>query len=320
MSSANHLRFMTLLLALAGIAQTAYGQQVLSAQSGTIHYTEGKVTVDGRELHARKSQFATLRPGEELRTERGRVELLLTPGAFLRITDDSAVRMIDNRLSDTRVEVLEGSVLAECDALLKDNAITLLYAGNTIRLVKHGLYRIDTAPAHLRVFDGAAIVDSSSGQLTLKRGKETALDGGLVAEKFNRKNQDAFDQWDQSRSEVLAYASANASQSMLNANTPWTASGWYFNPSYDLFTFVPFGEPVYSPFGWQFWSPSAMAYYYVPVRGSNSGVSTAPNTTSSASTGNGGAAAGGGVRSFSGGSPTSGPHGGPHTGGFGGHR
>jgi hypothetical protein len=276
---------MTLLLVMGGIAGTGHAQQVLSAQSGTIHYTEGKVYVDGRELEVKKSQFATLHPGQELRADDGRAELLLTPGVFLRVTDHSAVRMIDNRLTDTRIEVLEGSILAECDALLKDNTVTLLYSGNSIRLVKHGLYRVDTHPAELRVFDGEAVVESASDQLTVKRGKETSLDSVLVAEKFNRKALDGFDLWDQNRSMKLAYASAGATQSMLNNNYKWNQSGWYFDPYLDYFTFVPYGASVFSPFGWQFWSPAAMAVYYVPGQSWNSGGS-AGSVNSSGSTNN----------------------------------
>jgi len=305
MPRANSIRFTSLLLALGGLAGISHGQQVLSAQSGTVHYTEGAVYLDGRELHPKFGQFPTLRPGEELRTEGGRAEVLLTPGAFLRVGDHSAVRMIDNRLSDTRIEVLEGSVIAECDALLKDNAITLLYAGNAIRLEKHGLYRLDTSPAQLRVFEGQAVVESASGELTLKGGKETPLNGVVIAEKFNRKTVDGLDYWDADRSALLAAASVNASQSLLNNNSPWAAGGWGWSPYYGMYTFVPGGSAmVFSPFGWQFWSPVAMAVYYVPSNSyrASSGNSGGPATTISHSPSSSGiAASGGGSRGGGGG-------------------
>jgi hypothetical protein len=306
MPRANSVRFTSVVLALGAITGVSYGQQVLSAQSGTVHYTEGTVSLDGRELHQKNGQFATMRAGQELRTEHGRAEVLLTPGAFLRVSSNSAIRMVDNRLSDTRVEVLEGSVIAECDALLKDNAITLLYAGNTIQLAKHGLYRVDTAPAQLLVYDGEAIVQTSNGELTLKRGKETALNGALVAEKFDRKHGDSFDLWDANRSAFLASATVNASQSLLNSNSKWNTGGWYFSSYYDMYTFVPGGGAmVFSPFGYQFWSPTAMSYYYVPNYGSsrtsaNSGGSTATSGIPSASGGPAGRASGG-APSFGGG-------------------
>jgi hypothetical protein len=309
MSRATAIRFASLLLALGGITAVSYGQQVLSAQSGTVHYTEGTVNLDGRELHPKNGQFATLKPGEELRTENGRAEILLTPGAFLRVGDHSAVRMIDNHLADTRIEVLEGSVVAECDALLKDNAITLLYGGNTIQLAKHGLYRVDTAPEQLRVYDGEAIVETASDELTVKRGKETALDGVLLAEKFNRKLGDGLLAWDADRSALLAAASANASQSLLNNNTSWSGGGWGWSPYYGTYTFVPGGGAlIYSPFGMQFWSPIMMSYYYTPNYGYSGGQNTSGSTTTS----------GAPVSAHSGGAPSFGSSGGSShgSGGF----
>ena len=44
-------------------------------------------------------------------------------------------------------------------------------------LVKHGLFRVDADQALLKVYDGEAIVKGESGQLTVHKGKETALNG-----------------------------------------------------------------------------------------------------------------------------------------------
>lgn len=318
MSRTTSIRLVSLFVALGAIAGVSSGQQVLSAQSGTIHYIEGPVYVDGQQLRLKFGQFPTLRPGQELRTEAGQAEVLLTPGVFLRIADHSAVRMVDNRLSDTRIEVVGGSVIAECDALLKDNAVTLLYAGNTIHLDKHGLYRVDTAPAQLRVYDGEALVESASGQLTVKRGKETPLNGVLVAEKFNRRMADSFLLWDADRSALLAAVSANASQSLLNNKSSWSVGGWGWSPYYNMYTFVPGGGAmIFSPFGWQFWSPALVSVYYPYSNGGygnggrNSGGSTLTGGVSSGGVSSGGGSSVGGGR-VGGAGPTSGG------GGFGG--
>lgn len=320
MSRPTSNRLVLLVLALGGFAGVSHSQQVLSAQSGTIHYTEGTVYLDGSELHAKHSQFATMRPGQELRTEGGRAEVLLTPGAFLRVGNHSAVRMVENRLSDTRVEVVEGSVIAECDDLLKYNAITLLYGGKTIQLLKHGLYRVDTAPAQLRVFDGEAIVESASGPLRVRHGKEVPLDGVAVAEKFHHNAADSLDLWDKERSELLAAASAGASQSLLNSHTAWTSSGWSWNPFYGLYTFVPLSGTIYSPFGWQFWSPSAMSIYYTPY-GSNGNYSASNGSAGGGSwTGGMGGSSSSGNATLAGGSRGLGGGGVAAAGGAGGGR
>jgi hypothetical protein len=241
-------------------------QQIISAQSGTVQYVEGTVYANGQRVERKFGQFPALRPGEELRTEDGRAEVLLTPGAFLRVSDHSSVRMLSNRLSDTRVEVLTGSVMVECDELLKDNAVSLVYQGDSVQLEKHGLYRLDTAPAEFRVYDGEAVIQSASGGTRLKTGKRADLGGVLVAQRFDRQlSIDDFYQWSSQRSSNLGYATITASQSVLNNGAAWRTGGWMWSSLLDEYTFLPGAGLLYSPFGWGFWSPVYMGNYYTPV-------------------------------------------------------
>lgn len=264
---------LSVFVAAAIPCSVGYAQQVISAQAGTIHYIEGAVYSDGQQLHRKATQFPTLAAGQELRTEDGRAEVLLTPGSYLRLADHSAIRMVSNRLVDARVEVVRGSVLVECDELLKDNSITLVHNNQTIVLKKHGLYRLDTEPARFRVYDGVAEVQSSSGPLTLKKGKQTALDTVVAAERFkiDPKTEDDLYSWSGHRSYQLALNNRSATQSLIARGTPWSASGWWFDPTFGMFTFIPYRGIAYSPFGWEFWSPAGLGYYYIPVAPSNGG-------------------------------------------------
>jgi hypothetical protein len=241
-------------------------QQIISAQAGTVQYVEGTVYANGERVERKFGQFPSLRQGEELRTEDGRAEVLLTPGTFLRVSDHSSVRMLSNRLSDVRVEVLIGSIMVECDELLKDNAVSLVYQGDSIQLEKHGLYRLDTEPPQFRVYEGEAGIQSASGQTTLKAGKRADLGGVLVAQHFDRQlSIDDFYQWSSQRSSNLAYATITASQSVLNNGTSWRSGGWMWSGLLDEYTYLPGAGLLYSPFGWGFWSPVYMGYYYTPV-------------------------------------------------------
>ncbi|MBV9508388.1 MAG: hypothetical protein JO323_25640 [Acidobacteriia bacterium] len=265
----------------------AFAQQVISAQSGTVHYVEGTVYAGGQLVQHKFGQFPSLHQGEELRTEDGRAEMLLTPGAFLRLSENSSVRLTSARLSDTRLDVLKGSVMLECDELLKNNSLTLLYQGNTVQLLKHGLYRLDTEPPQLRVFEGEALVQSAAGQVKLGGGKETGLNGVLASEHFNRNaSKDSLYFWSSRRSGDLAYASVTASQSVLNNGSTWRTGGWMWSSLLDEYTFLPGAGLAYSPFGWQYWSPDLMAYYYTPpYYGGTSGSSLAAKSGSNTTTG-----------------------------------
>jgi hypothetical protein len=257
---------LALLIAPAGVglACIAHAQQVISAQSGTVHYIEGMVYTGGQVVDRKFGQFPALKPGEELETKDGRAEVLLTPGAFLRVAENSSVRLVSTRLSDTRVEVLNGSAMVECDELLPDNSLALVYHDEEIRLAKKGLYRLDADRAEFGVYDGEAVVRSDASQLTLKSGKETNLNGVLYAEHFDTRVADSFYDWSKQRSAYLAYATVSAGQSLRSSGRTW-GGGWGFSPMLDEFTFIPGAGIVYSPFGWQFWSPYTTGLYaYVP--------------------------------------------------------
>ena len=260
-------------LGLAVLAVGAIGngavqaQQVVSAHAGVVHYVEGHVFVDNKPVQQKFAQFPDLREGNELRTEDGRAEVLLTPGAFLRVSDHSSVRMLRRELSDTRFEVLSGSVMVECDNVPKDVSLTVISHGHNIHLEKQGLYRLDSDPPEFRVYDGRAVIDSGPNQLTLKRGKEASLDGAgtvLTAGTFNPKLGDSFYEWNTTRSGYIASANVSAAQSLRTSGSHWS-SGWAWDPWYGSYTFVPAGGIGYSPFGWNFWSPAWVIYAPAPV-------------------------------------------------------
>jgi len=266
-------------LAISAIASVGcFAQSVISAHSGVIHYAEGTVLVNDKAYEPKSGEFTELKDNQALKTEEGRVELLLTPGVFLRVGENSSVRMVSNRLSDTRVEVLQGEALVECDELLKDNQVTLLYKDTSVAVAKAGLYRFDAVPGRLRVYDGEAIVQNGSGQLTAKKGQEVSLNGGaLMASKFDTKAGDELMRWAARRSGYISMANVAAARSADSYNYGSNYSGggygygyggslyngWAFNPNFGMFTFVPMSGILYSPFGDPFWSPYS-AFMYAP--------------------------------------------------------
>src|SRR3984957_11201943 len=77
-----------------------------SAIPGTLNYVEGQVAVAGQPVTSHSVGSVQMEPNQVLETGQGRAELLLTPGVFLRVGDNSAVRLISPGLADTRVDVL----------------------------------------------------------------------------------------------------------------------------------------------------------------------------------------------------------------------
>src|SRR5262249_36589075 len=137
-------------------------QSITSAHSGTLHYFDGDVSIDGATVQFKVGKFPEIKEQSVLRTGKGRAEVLLTPGVFLRAGENTAIRMLDNRLANTRVEILEGNVIVESDdpqMSVKDSPVSLLFKDYEIRMVKHGLIEISSDPAQMKVFKGEAQVD-----------------------------------------------------------------------------------------------------------------------------------------------------------------
>jgi hypothetical protein len=246
------------------VAGSASAQYVISAHSGVIQYVEGTAYLSDKPVQPKAGEFPNIKENQIFRTEQGMAEVLLTPGVFLRLGENSSIKMVSATLSDTRVEVLGGTAMVECDDLEKDNAIMLLYKGNSMLLVKHGLYRVDAEQGSFKVYDGEAIVKAESGQLTLHKGKETSLNGVLMAENFDVKDEDALYRWSDRRSGYLAKANVSSANSLAGSGGAYGYypgygfggwNGWMFNPLFGMYTFVPYDGFAFSPFGYGFWSP-----------------------------------------------------------------
>src|SRR5579872_3829804 len=79
-----------------------------TARPGTINYIEGQVSIDGRALSTSKTGYVPLEPDQMLTTANGKAEVLLSPGVFLRVGSNGAVRMVSPELSQPQVEVVRG--------------------------------------------------------------------------------------------------------------------------------------------------------------------------------------------------------------------
>ena len=226
----NRRQWLVLFGCVAFSAAAVLAQSVISAQSGLIHYFQGRVFLGNDPVSPKAGQFPQMKEGQQLRTEAGRAEVLLSPGVFLRVAEDSSFRMIDTRLSASRLEFLSGSILVEAAEVDKANAITVVFREVTISLAKDGLDRLDAEPAQLRVFKGEVIVDVAGQRIEVDKGKFLPLDGTLAVQKFDRDQADAFDRWSGRRAEHLALANVYAARSLNRSGSSLRSSGWYWNP------------------------------------------------------------------------------------------
>jgi hypothetical protein len=240
------------IVAISGfLPLSADGQAVISTRSGLVHFFEGAVYVAGQPLEPRLGKFASIPEGVELRTEQGRAEVLLTPGVFLRVGENSSIRIVANALSDTRVEVLTGSAIVDSMEPSADTSATLIYKGWNVHQPGKGVYRIDCEPPRLRVRAGEVKVSAASGgaPVWVEHGMELPLAGVATAEKSDPESRDALSDWADGRAESISADNA------ISANIEDPASMSAPDLPLDSFTYFPmlgfssFGSSLSSPYG-----------------------------------------------------------------------
>lgn len=248
-------------IALLGTALLAgsplFGDEsVVPARPGAINYVEGNVQIDGAQITKESIGTEDMRAGQTLTTQQGRAEILLTPGVFLRVGQNSEIRMISPDITPTQVEVVHGQAMVEADELHKENDLEVTVGGVNTRIVKEGLYEFNGNQPSIMVFKGEARVEQGDNRSEkVKGGREVALaaNAELKPEKFDTDDQqDALYQWSSLRSKYLADESEKMAGQYATASgfTP----GWYWNPMGFGYSYLG-ADPWFSPFGWSYYPP-----------------------------------------------------------------
>ncbi|MBA3974019.1 MAG: hypothetical protein C0504_07350 [Candidatus Solibacter sp.] len=263
---------------LAAIALLAPGmlpaQNMISARAGLVNVADGEVLLAGKAVDPKPSEIVQIGRGEHLRTGEGRAEVLLTPGSFLRMSEQSEFSLDRTDLEDVSLTLKQGILLIEIAELLDGNLITVKMDDAEVRLSKAGLYRFSSDPMTVRVYDGEAVLKTSAGEQRLRKSRQmTASGDGWTAGRFDTDDTDYLHRWSRRRSEYVAMANRSSAREASSFVGAWggRTSGWYFNPYFGTFTFMPMFAPVGSPFGFMYYTPFTIYRAYQPVYGGGGG-------------------------------------------------
>ena len=232
------------------LALSAAGQSVISTHSGVINFFEGAVYLDDQPLESHPGRFSSVPQGGELRTGAGRAEVLLTPGVFLRIGDQTTVRLVANQLSDTRVELLRGSVILDSAEPSPGTSVALTYKDWSVHFPEQGVYRFDSNPPRLWVFHGKAEVSAGNkgDALLVGSGMNLTFESVLAPSQTGDRPHDGLSQWAEGRQQSIF------ADNTIAANIQDPASLTPANSGIDTFTYFPMlGLPSGGP-------PSAALY------------------------------------------------------------
>ena len=330
----------TVLLAcsLVSFGQSTRDKFVISAKAGGINAITGGANVSSRGESGWQQLMVTddLNSGDHVRTDSdGRVEVLLNPGAYLRLGGNSEIELVDNSLANLEVRLLRGTAIVEAtgaDGLELNIGISTPHT--RLAIVRQGLYRLNVIPEDLTeliVRKGSVIL--SDTHTKVKGGNKVIFNATNVSvAKLSEadKKKDDVEVWSKDRAKALAQANQKLTNRIITTafssfRDPFRdtffpfdsrALGlWFFNPRFGCYTFLPFYLGLGSPYGSIY--SSALYLPYVPASGYPYGYtpgSTRPSGGQSYPSNGVPPTNGGGNTANSGGSRPSTP---PSNGGFG---
>jgi hypothetical protein len=282
-------------------------KHVISAKAGGVNAVSGHVMVtragQGPQLLSSQDDLVA---GDLVKTGvNSQAEILLNPGSYLRLAENSEMILADNSLDNLLVRLNRGSVIIEATGA-DDTQLRIGVATEQQHLIiaRRGIYRINAiaGSTELVVEKGRAFARDNPREL-IKGGKKVTYTGGTAfIAKLEKSDRDTFDSWSKERGKALAKAndklSARTLNGFLSSRLLWTAefsgrSGfWTFNPSMRCYTFLPIQNGWSSPNGGffgQFLSPYGFygggccggGRYYRPVITSGPPYSGSPGSSGS---------------------------------------
>jgi hypothetical protein len=278
---------------------------VISARAGGVNAVTGRAAVRGRGTVEWQQLMITedLERGDVVKTgQDGRVEVLLNPGSYMRIAENSEFELSNNSLENLEVRLMRGTAIMEVTGADDSELLINITTPHTrMAIVRRGIYRVNVVPdgsTELIVRKGRVMLEDSHTKI--KGGDKVVFSNGhtfSVAKlnKAEKKNFDAFESWSKERAETVAQANRgikrrDMSLLMASFDDRWgrrsflSGGMWVYNPRSGCYTFMPFYAGWGSPYGSSYSSAFYGGYYggnYCCGRGAypTSGTAVGPNPT-----------------------------------------
>ncbi len=216
-------------------------QFMISAKAGLVNYVDGQATV---RLYEQVPAGMPIQTGSG-----GHVELLLNPGSFIRLDEETTVVFDSVDLTNVVVRVVSGTAVIESANVDKHTPIRVTTGSLLVLIASPGLYRFsgDTAS----VLDGK--LQTADSRVSVKKGRQVTANGDQYQESklIPSAESDGLNRWSQQRSSELSRANALAYRDHSTGGfSPFGLYGggwglfpnraaWIYSPFLSGFTFIP---------------------------------------------------------------------------------
>ena len=212
-------------------------QYVISTKAGLVNYVQGASNVKATQS---VPMGVPIRTGSE-----GFAEILLNPGSFLRLGQNSEAVLQGIQLVNVSVRLNSGTAVVEAVGFDEEAPLEVVNGDLKVKIIKDGIYSLSDGT--VKIVEGQLRVD----------GKKTAYKKGWVVSATNaykspKEELIAVELWSRNRSKLIAAANENIMSSFRRSSAPLTWNNvWLWDPSFGGFTFMP-GYRFRSPYGYRY--------------------------------------------------------------------
>ena len=200
-------------------------------------------------------------------TGNSRAELLLSPGTYLRVAEDSEIEVMGTTYRDMRFRVVRGTVIIESASFNpKIHSLRLSTPSGELQMGTRGLYRLDVVPGResaVSIYKGRVLWTGAQGRSAqLKSGRRWLLGNASPSPKprsaglDKNHRKDPLNLWSKRRARQLVQVNAGLSLASRDSAYPGfgyqNRGGWVLSSKSQWFTYVPFDSSPRSPYGFHY--------------------------------------------------------------------
>jgi hypothetical protein len=245
---------------------------VISAKAGGVNAVTGRASMlpHGNGEWQQLTIKEDLEAGDLVKTGvDGRVEMLLNPGSYLRVGENSEFELSDNSLENLELRLIKGTAIVEVTGADDEELFIGITTPHTrMSIVRRGLYRVSVVPGdttELIVRKGRVMLEGSHTKVNGGNKVVFSSNSFSVAklENAEKKNMDALDGWSKDRAQTLAKVNNRINDRTLTAlsssfNDDWFSHSffrqrrlgfWLYSSGSSCYTFIPYYRRYGSPYG-----------------------------------------------------------------------
>ena len=228
------------------------GKYVVSAKAGIVSIIDGDVSIKSGKTDWRPLlEGDELKPADVIKTgATGRVEILLNPGTYLRIAENSQFDFQTITSVNLQMKLQSGAAILEAGVI--ETPIRFATPQYEFKIIRSGLYRFSSNVS------GQSALFVRKGKMNVagvdvKDGKKVVVTDNVppAIEAFDKKSEDDFDIWSKGRAKTIIAANKQLSDKRMRASLVSSIYNglWVYDPWARIYTFLPGTLGFSSPYG-----------------------------------------------------------------------